>query len=92
MSGGALGNLHDRIFRQMDVRGELRHGVVDFIKVFYWPDKPWPTFNVADVALVVGVGLLFIFLTRHGETIDASKRDAVEATPAAAAAAAAPEA
>jgi signal peptidase II len=81
VSGGALGNLHDRIFRQMDVRGEPRHGVVDFIKVFYWPDKPWPTFNVADVALVVGVGLLFIFLTRHGETIDASKQAAV-ASPA----------
>jgi signal peptidase II len=81
VSGGALGNLHDRIFRQMDVRGEPRHGVVDFIKVLYWPDKPWPTFNVADVALVVGVGLLFIFLTRHGETIDASKQAAV-ASPA----------
>ncbi len=81
VSGGALGNLHDRLFRQMDVRGEARHGVVDFIKVFYWPDQPWPTFNVADVALVVGVGLLFIFLTRHGDTIDAAKRDA--APPAA---------
>jgi signal peptidase II len=66
----------------MDLRGEVRHGVVDFIKVFYWPDKPWPTFNVADVALVVGVGLLFIFLTRHGETIDASKREAAAPIPA----------
>jgi signal peptidase II len=82
VSGGALGNLHDRLFRQMDVRGEVRHGVVDFIKVFYWPDKPWPTFNVADIALVVGVGLLFIFLTRHGETIDAAKRGAAPATAA----------
>jgi len=90
VSGGALGNLHDRIFRQMELRGELRHGVVDFIKVFYWPDKPWPTFNVADVALVVGVGLLFIFLTRHGDTIDAAKREA--AAPAPAAPAPAPEA
>ncbi len=70
VSGGALGNLHDRIFRQMEIRGEMRHGVVDFIKVFYWPGKVWPTFNIADVALVVGVGLLFIFLTRHGDEVD----------------------
>ena len=55
----------------MEIRGEARHGVVDFIKVFYWKDSPWPTFIVADVALVAGVALLFIFLTRHGETIDA---------------------
>lgn len=81
VSGGALGNLHDRLFRHMDVRGEVRHGVVDFIKVFYWPDQPWPTFNVADVALVVGVGLLFVFLTRHGDTIDAAKRDATPPAP-----------
>jgi signal peptidase II len=47
--------------------------VVDFIKVYYWPDKVWPTFNVADIALVVGVGLLFIFLTRHGDALDPPK-------------------
>jgi signal peptidase II len=70
VSGGALGNLHDRIMRQMELRGEMRHGVVDFIKVYYWPGKVWPTFNIADVALVVGVGLLFIFLTKHGDEID----------------------
>jgi len=39
--GGAIGNVHDR----------LRHGaVVDFIAV-----GRWPAFNVADVAIVVGV-------------------------------------
>src|SRR5690606_35842182 len=70
VSGGALGNLHDRLFRAMDLRGELRYGVVDFIKVYYWPGKVWPTFNVADVALVVGVGLLFIFLARNGDALD----------------------
>jgi signal peptidase II len=74
VSGGALGNLHDRILRQRELRGEMRHGVVDFIKVNYWPDKAWPTFNIADVALVVGVGLLFIFLTRHGDEIDDKKK------------------
>ena len=47
---GALGNLSDRV----------RHGfVVDFIQV-----NPrlfeYPTFNVADIAITVGVGLLLI--------------------------------
>lgn len=76
VSGGALGNLHDRLFRVMELRGEVRHGVVDFIKIFYWPGKVWPTFNVADIALVVGVGLLFIFLTRHGDALDSEKSGA----------------
>lgn len=77
VAGGALGNLHDRLVRQLDIRGtgELQYGVVDFIKVFYWEDKPWPTFNIADVALVVGVGLLFVFLTRHGDALDGKKTD-----------------
>lgn len=70
VSGGALGNLHDRLVRVMELRGEMRYGVVDFIKVYYWPGKVWPTFNVADIALVVGVGLLFVFLARHGEALD----------------------
>lgn len=44
--GGALGNLADR----------LRLGyVVDFIHV-----RGWPVFNVADIAVVVGIGLLLI--------------------------------
>jgi len=50
--GGALGNLADRV----------RQGsVTDFI------DLPaWPTFNLADVAIVAGVVLLFF--VAHGET------------------------
>jgi signal peptidase II len=43
-----------------------RHGVVDFIVVHYWHDRRWPTFNVADVCLVVGVGLFMIYLARQG--------------------------
>lgn len=73
VAGGAMGNLHDRLVRVMELRGEPRYGVVDFIKIFYWPDKPWPTFNVADIALVAGVALLFIFLTKHGDAVDANK-------------------
>jgi len=68
--GGALGNLHDRLVRIREIRGEERYGVVDFIKVHYGEDRIWPTFNIADIALVVGVGLLLVFLTRHGDALD----------------------
>lgn len=48
---GAAGNLIDRV----------RLGyVVDFIDVYYEPWGHWPAFNIADSAIVVGVGLLFI--------------------------------
>ena len=50
--GGALGNLADRV----------RDGaVIDFI------DLPlWPTFNLADVAITVGVLLLLLDVERSG--------------------------
>lgn len=53
--GGGLGNIIDRIFRA--------EGVVDFIDVkFYglFGLQRWPTFNVADAAVVVCGILLFI--------------------------------
>ncbi len=73
IAGGALGNLHDRFVRQLEVHidGELatRHGVVDFVQFYYdWDGgNYWPIFNVADVALVVGVGLLLIYIRFHGD-------------------------
>lgn len=56
--GGGLGNLFDRIFRS--------EGVVDFIDVKFYGlfglDR-WPTFNVADAAVVVcGIALALSFL------------------------------
>src|SRR5580658_5321286 len=52
--GGALGNVFDRI----------RYGhVIDFIDVhvmYKARDHHWPTFNVADIAICVGVGLMAI--------------------------------
>lgn len=50
---GSLGNLTDRV----------RLGyVVDFVSVGIG-DLRWPTFNVADSTLVVGIGLLVLYLT-----------------------------
>lgn len=43
-----------------------RHGVIDFIVVDYGGARPWPAFNVADSCLVVGVGLLVIFVLAQG--------------------------
>jgi signal peptidase II len=50
IGGGALGNLMDRV----------RFGeVVDFID-WYYRTWHWPTFNIADSAITVGVGLLVV--------------------------------
>ena len=48
IAGGAIGNLLDRIFRADD--GPLSGAVVDFIDAQWWP-----VFNVADMAIVLGV-------------------------------------
>lgn len=55
VAGGALGNVYDRLFR-VDALGH--HGVVDFIKLNYPWGGSWPSFNIADAALVIGVILL----------------------------------
>ncbi len=53
MLGGAAGNLWDR----------LSYGfVIDFVDVRYSDTLVWPTFNVADSTLIVGVIVLFIAL------------------------------
>ena len=58
---GALGNIHDRLFNNGQV--------VDFIEVnlHFWPANPWPTFNIADVLLCVGVAILVINLLFKSE-------------------------
>jgi signal peptidase II len=50
--GGAIGNVIDRLFRSP---GWLRGAVVDFID-FQW----FPVFNVADMAINIGAGLLIL--------------------------------
>jgi signal peptidase II len=56
--GGALGNVVDRLFRAES--GFMSGRVVDFIYTDFWP-----TFNVADTAIVVGGILLVIFSARE---------------------------
>lgn len=49
--GGALGNYIDRLARGF---------VVDFVQA-HWKDQAhWPSFNVADMAICVGVGMLIL--------------------------------
>lgn len=48
--GGAIGNAIDR----------LVFGKVTDFALLHYHEHAWPVFNVADVALVVGVGLLLV--------------------------------
>jgi len=65
--GGALGNLLDRLVRSP---GLLRGEVVDWIHL-----HPWPVFNIADSAIVVG-GLLAVLLTARNIPIDGRREPA----------------
>jgi len=64
IAAGAAGNLHDRLVRANDAGF---YGVVDFIKVNYPWGGSWPTFNVADALLLVGVLILLVFLRREAD-------------------------
>ncbi len=66
VASGALGNLIDRI----------RYGyVVDFIHVHYEPwDFDYPTFNVADVTITIGVALLVLDAFRAERAPDATTK------------------
>ncbi len=58
--GGAVGNLIDRI----------QFGyVVDFIDIGFH-NLRWPVFNLADMAVVTGVGLFLLLSMRRGDRID----------------------
>ncbi len=69
---GAIGNIADRI----------RYGyVVDFIA--WRPGFEWPTFNIADVLIVVGVAMMFIEVIRDGrrEKLEKARAEAAGASP-----------
>jgi signal peptidase II len=72
VAGGAVGNLIDRIYFG---------AVTDMVS---WDLKfmRWPTFNVADVSLVIGVGLMFIDIQKEGKREKAEKQRKKEAREA----------
>jgi len=77
--GGAAGNLTDRIFRG---DGFLDGAVIDFIDFDFFP-----SFNVADSAINIGVALLLIgtfFVHRlgHDDAVDPSQSTGGTETPA----------
>ncbi len=57
---GALGNIYDRFFYG---------SVVDFLD-FYYGNHHWPAFNVADIAISVGIGLIILLEIIAGKKHD----------------------
>lgn len=57
--GGAVGNLIDRVFRGY---------VVDYLD-FHWQFWHWPAFNLADIAIVIGM-LMILATSLLGEKPD----------------------
>ena len=51
MISGGIGNLIDRVFRDGKV--------IDFLHFEFYPT--FPVFNVADIAVVTGAGLLILY-------------------------------
>jgi signal peptidase II len=64
VAGGAIGNLIDRIY----------FGVVTDFVLWHYKTKEWPVFNIADVVLVVGVGLMFIDIQKENKREKATKK------------------
>jgi signal peptidase II len=73
VAGGAVGNLIDRIYFSV---------VTDFI-LWKYKTHEWPVFNIADVVLVVGVGLMFIDIQKENHREKANKRARAEKAKAA---------
>ena len=66
--GGAVGNYIDRL--------QFRY-VIDYLD-FHWREMyTWPAFNIADMAIVCGVGVLMVLMYREGrQTSSESKANA----------------
>ena len=62
--GGAVGNLIDRIY----------FGVVTDFILWKYKTHEWPVFNIADVVLVIGVGLMFIDIQKEGKREKAERK------------------
>ena len=57
--GGAVGNFIDRLYLG-EVIDFLQFGIVS-------QDLFWPTFNVADISVCIGAGMLIVYLFRNRE-------------------------
>jgi signal peptidase II len=73
VTGGALGNLIDRIY----------YGVVTDFILWHYKTHEWPVFNVADIVLVVGVGLMFIDIQKESRREKSTKQQRQEKAKAA---------
>ncbi len=62
--GGAIGNFWERL---------IQGYVVDFIDM-YVGDAHWPTYNVADIAITAGVGLLLLQMIRKKSPFQAMEK------------------
>ncbi|HWU89418.1 MAG TPA: signal peptidase II [Kofleriaceae bacterium] len=77
VAGGAVGNLIDRMYFGVvtdfilwhlgDFKGHAASGLGRW-------EHEWPVFNVADIVLVVGVGLMFIDIQKEGKRDKANKQ------------------
>lgn len=82
MIAGAIGNLIDRAFYWESTVGFS--GVVDWIQVYFGSfSKSFPTFNIADSALVVGVAILLVYVIIEAikDGIKASKEGQYKYSP-----------
>ena len=68
--GGIVGNLIDRISYNY---------VIDFIYVYVirsnGKELPWPAFNIADMGICIGVGMLFLLAWREGVSEGETEKD-----------------
>ena len=65
VGSGAIGNIVDR----------ARFGYVTDFVVWRWHEHTWPTFNVADAALVAGVILMFLTMGKKREAQEEAAED-----------------
>ena len=67
--GGALGNYIDRV--------RFRY-VIDFLEIHYKDVYSWPAFNIADSAIVGGVGILLVIMVK--QAIEEAKQKKLAST------------
>ena len=67
--GGAFGNIFDRFFRHN------HGGVIDFFYTGFWP-----TFNVADIGVVVGLAMILFIIRRPRSSGQESTNQAEESS------------